>query len=415
METQPPPPAAPPPPPPPQGNPAFRAMGLPNIRAKFPSRNWSIFISLSTAFAAAVYYDRRETKRVQKHWCSVVEHLAREPLSTLELPRKVTVYLSAPPGDTITPSREYFREYVKPVFTAAALEFDVVEGKKRGEVRWKVAEGIRKVRRRGGEGGRQGEEGEEEEDGIEGIRRRNGVVRVGVQGDVVVGRHTWKEYIRGLHEGWLGPLQDSNATPPPQEFKPPPTSKLDRALAETPDPDKKAREEEDKKKKASIPSPHILPHAYNTSPTPRSLPETFDPVGFIPHAHILGFLNTPIRLYRFLNHRKTADLAGREAAAIALGIYSRPFNLALEPSSTMMTSEDVKGGFGAGREGGEIGRACGREEEAEWPKRVWEEEGTGAGEITEEVVVDYRIGGRMRRFVLPEGAEAVVDAEKGKF
>ncbi|CAZ86150.1 unnamed protein product [Tuber melanosporum] len=344
METQPPPPAAPPPPPP-QGNPAFRAMGLPNIRAKFPSRNWSIFISLSTAFAAAVYYDRRETKRVQKHWCSVVEHLAREPLSTLELPRKVTVYLSAPPGDTITPSREYFREYVKPVFTAAALEFDV---------------------------------------GLEG-----GMVLFGLE------------------------FKDPNATPPPQEFKPPPTSKLDRALAETPDPDKKAREEENKKK-ASIPSPHILPHAYNTSPTPSSLPETFDPVGFIPHAHILGFLNTPIRLYRFLNHRKTADLAGREAAAIALGIYSRPFNLALEPSSTMMTNEDVKGGLGAGREGGEIGRACGREEEAEWPKRVWKEEGTGTGEITEEVVVDHRIGGRMRRFVLPEGAEAVVDAEKGK-
>ncbi|KAG0638250.1 mitochondrial import inner membrane translocase subunit Tim54 [Tuber brumale] len=305
METQPPPPAAPPPPPPPQGNPAFRAMGLPNIRAKLPSRNWTIFISLSTAFASAVYYDRRETKRVQKHWCSVVEHLAREPLPTLELPRKVTVYLSAPPGDTITPSREYFREYVKPVFTAAALEFDVE--------------------------------------------------------------------------------------------------------------DKKALEKEENKKKASIPSPHILPQAYNSSPTPRSLPETFDPVGFIPHAHILGFLNTPIRLYRFLNHRKTADLAGRKAAAIALGIYSRPFNLALEPNSTIMTSEDVKGRLEAGREGGEIDHACGREEEAEWPKRVWEEEGTGAGEITEEVVVDRRIGGRMRRFVLPTGVEAVADAGKGEF
>jgi hypothetical protein len=28
----------------------------------------------------------------------------------------------------------------------------------------------------------------------------------GPKGDLVIGRHTWKEYIRGLHEGWLGPL-----------------------------------------------------------------------------------------------------------------------------------------------------------------------------------------------------------------
>jgi len=361
---------------------------------------------------------------VRKHWCSVVEHLAREPLSTLELPRKVTVYLSAPPGDTITPSIEYFREYVKPVFTAAALDFDVVEGRKRGEVRWKVAEGVRKVRRRGGEEGGQGEEGEEEEDGVEGIRKRNGVVRVGVQGDVVVGRHAWKEYIRGLHEGWLGPLQDPSAPPPPppaspEELKPPPTLTLDQVLAETPpEPpglDKKSQqEEENKKKKKTIPPPHILPHAYNTTPTPPALPETFDPVGFIPHAHILGFLNTPIRLYRFLNHRKTADLAGREAAAIALGIYSRPFSLAPGPGSTIMTNEDAKGGLEADQEGGEIDYACGREEEAEWPKRVWKEEGTGVAEITEKVVIDRRIGGRMRRFVLPEGVEVAVATGKGE-
>lgn len=358
---------------------------------------------------------------MQKHWCSAVEHLAREPLSTLELPRKVTVYLSAPPGDTITPSIEYFREYVKPVFTAAALEFDVVEGRKRGEVRWKVAEGVRNIRRRGGEGEGQGAEGEEE-DVIEGIRKRNGVVRVGVQGDVVVGRHAWKEYIRGLHEGWLGPLQDPSVPPPPppaspQELKPPPTPTLDQVLAEplpeTPDLDKKSQEEENKKKKKTIPPPHILPQAYNTSPTPRALPETFDPVGFIPHAHILGFLNTPIRLYRFLNHRKTADLAGREAAAIALGIY-RPFNLAPGPGSTIMTNEDAKGRLEADQEGGEIDYACGREEEAEWPGRVWKEEGTGVGEITEKVVVDRRIGGRMRRFVLPEGVEGAFAAGKGE-
>ena len=74
-----------------------------------------------------------------------------------------------------------------------------------GDVRAGLAERIRRHRRR--------EEGaiiEEDEAGneatVRAIRTNLGINESSEpRGDIVVGRHTWKEYIRGLHEGWLGP------------------------------------------------------------------------------------------------------------------------------------------------------------------------------------------------------------------
>ena len=290
----------------------------------------------------------------------------------------MTVYLSAPPGDGISPSREHFREYIKPVFTAAALEFDVVEGRRNGELRWRVAERVRKER-----GGGRGGEGEEF-DVVEEVRRKNGTRRVGgVQGDVVVGRHAWKEYVRGVHEGWLGPLE-----PPPAAAAQPPDNNGDGAalnqgegkdVKSPPDPEPAAAT------KPAVPPPYISPASYpSTTTLPSTIPKTFDPVAVIPHPHILGFLNTPVRLYRFLTRRRMADAVGREAAAIALGAYA---------------SFDV--------ESGEIER-CAQGEEQDWPKKTWKE-GEGV-EIAEGVVVDSRIGERMRRFVSTEDAGGMREA-----
>ena len=42
---------------------------------------------------------------------------------------------------------------------------------------------------------------------MEALREKTGTSEFdGVAGDMVVGRHTWREYIRGSHEGWLGPV-----------------------------------------------------------------------------------------------------------------------------------------------------------------------------------------------------------------
>src|ERR1700761_784152 len=99
--------------------------GLPNWRLRLPSRNWMIFLSITGSFFAALAYDRRQKKAVQKKWCDLVSHVAQDTLPVNQLPRKITVFLSAPPGDGIRPSRDYFRQYIKPVLVAAAIDYDV--------------------------------------------------------------------------------------------------------------------------------------------------------------------------------------------------------------------------------------------------------------------------------------------------
>jgi import inner membrane translocase subunit TIM54 len=120
----------------------------------------------------------------------------------------MTIYLAPPPADGLMTAREHFHEYVKPVLVAAAMDWDAVEGRREGDVRAQLAERVRKLRKRNGEKSREDESEENDvEANLEEIRQRLGITRSqDVGGDIVIGRHTWKEYVRGLHEGWLGPL-----------------------------------------------------------------------------------------------------------------------------------------------------------------------------------------------------------------
>ena len=122
-------------------------MGLPNLPRKLPSRNWMIFWTLTTAVSAAIIYDKREKKRATARWAHAVEHLAREPLSNPSaMPRKLTVFLSAPPGDGLRYSQDYFVEYAKPILAASGLDWEYVQGRNQGDVRAVIAEKIRRVR-----------------------------------------------------------------------------------------------------------------------------------------------------------------------------------------------------------------------------------------------------------------------------
>ncbi|KAI5297839.1 hypothetical protein KEM56_004501, partial [Ascosphaera pollenicola] len=191
-------------------NPAMRMMGMPNFRYRLPSRNWMIFLTITGSWFAAVIYDRREKRKIQQKWSNLVAHIAKEPLPSNELRRKLTVFLSAPPGDGLRSAREYFKEYVKPILVSGALDYEVVEGRKEGEIRAALAEKIRQKRRKAGELGSQPGSAEDETDAarmLEEVRKNFGIhEEPGPKGDLVLGRNTWREYIRGIHEGWLGPL-----------------------------------------------------------------------------------------------------------------------------------------------------------------------------------------------------------------
>ncbi|KAG6019193.1 mitochondrial import inner membrane translocase subunit tim54, partial [Claviceps citrina] len=205
-------PTPPPPPPPPPANtgaasaaaspapkprnPALKMLGLPALPRKLPSRNWIIFWAVTGAFTAAIVHDTREKRRATARWRRAVEPLSRELVASPNaLPRKLTVYLAAPPGDGLRVAQDHFIEYVKPVLAASGLDWDFVQGRQQGDVRAAVAE---KIRRRRMADERPGEKVPPTDDSIvEDLRRRMGVREYeGVKGDVVIGRHAWKEYMR---------------------------------------------------------------------------------------------------------------------------------------------------------------------------------------------------------------------------
>ncbi|THX65759.1 hypothetical protein D6D08_07604, partial [Aureobasidium pullulans] len=412
-----------------EGNPAFRMMGLPNIKAKLPSRNWMIFLSITSSFAAAVYYDKRETARLQKQYCDLVAPLSEKILPTTTMPRKMTIYLQAPPADGLRSAREHFYEYVKPVLVAGAMDWDVVEGRREGDLRFGAAEKIRRYRRKAEGAAAQQEDIEPtKEEIVAEQRERVGCVdEAGVKGDLIIGRHAWKEYLRGVHEGWLGPLKEPVQVEEVTEVKQhidgapslgdaavkaaadlsikdtPPTAStgsssttdsssivFDSNAADTsntspetlPEPPK---EEEPPKPKLTKPDPYISTSAYASSTLPSSTPSQLGPAIAIPFPHLLGFWNFPIRIHRFLTRRYVAEEIFSRTAAAVLASHR-----AYQTTDTQYLQH----------------------EEKEWHKSVRKpkveeaEEGALSTEKKErlwldDVVVDDRITSKLRVFELP--------------
>ncbi|KAJ5086657.1 Mitochondrial import inner membrane translocase subunit tim54 [Penicillium alfredii] len=416
-------------------NPAFRMLGMPNFRFRLPSRNWMIFLTITGSFMGALVYDRREKRRAQQKWSELVAHLSKESLPVEQMRRRLTVYLAAPPGDGLRVARDHFKEYVKPILVAAALDYTVVEGRREGEVRASLAEKIRKWRRKSGEPSTVVEEMGVEEV-VAQTRQHIGVYdEPGPKGDLVIGRHTWKEYIRGLHEGWLGPLDPPPPPPAPAAPEEIPSiaasegaegAGADNAAGnleptekpeDTPEQkteDKKETEEKEKPSKPAGPTPsYITPAEYSSAHLPLSLPSSFDSSVPIEFPHLLGFLNTPIRIYRYLTQRRVADSVGREVAGIVLAANSRPyrddsFSADSEPSGASVDPTPSPDSSFADLSPRNLEQQSVLEDaEKEWHKSVHKrDEDDKEREWLDDIVLDRRIASRMQRSVLSEDDEA---------
>ncbi|KAI0505482.1 mitochondrial import inner membrane translocase subunit Tim54 [Xylaria bambusicola] len=389
----------------PTPNPALRMMGLPNLPRKLPSRNWLIFWTLSLSFSAAIIYDKREKKRATARWARAVSHIAKEPMATSsEMPRKLTIFLESPPTDGLRVAQDHFTEYVKPVLAASGLDWEFVQGRSEGDVRAAVAERIRRSRdpEAAATAGVQ-----TQDEVVNQVRRRNGIPEyTGMRGDIVIGRHTWKEYVRGLHEGWLGPL----TAPVPAIPDPLPVhSTTTEATKEEVGGEEKEKHEETRPEEAKKPErppqppPYNTPANYPSSPTPLLIPAELSPSAPVQFPHILGFSNTFTRLGRFLNRRYLADDIGREVAAVCLAT-AREFREKTTPGTADSEPEQV---------------TALAWEEKDWPKSVWKEtEEVAANEKenpstppaekiwTNSIILDPRISMRMRRFELRPEDEA---------
>lgn len=376
-----------------------------------------IFLTITGSWTAAIMYDRRQKKKNQKKWCDLVAHISQQRLPENQMARKITVFLSAPPGDGIRPSRDYFKEYVKPVLVAAAMDYDVIEGRKEGDVRYGTAEQIRRLRRKNGEHSAVPEEMDTQK-AVEQVREKMQITsEPGPRGDLVLGRHTWKEYIRGLHEGWLGPID-----PPSEPLPEPESSALVHSTGEPSDSSgqetvhesdgqtdekKEQKSEEEKTKKPYPPTAYLPISEYASSSLAPTTPAIFEPSQPIYQYHLLGFLKTPIRIWNYLNQRKLADSVGRETAAIVLAA-SRPYSASnlefSEQASYDASPTSIPGVDTADNNSGEYEQtSLLAVEEPTWHKSI--RKARKAGDESERVwisdmVLDPRIAERMRRFEL---------------
>jgi mitochondrial import inner membrane translocase subunit TIM54 len=397
-------------------------------------------------------YDRREKKRIQQKWCDTVSHLRYEPLSPTTMRRKLLIVLAAPPADGLLSAREHFHEYIRPILVAGGLDWEAIEGRKEGEIRAQMAERIRDYRRRQGEVG--GESTEEEKDIIiREVRERLGVTpEPTIQGDIVIGRHTWKEYIRGLHEGWLGPLEtppelieandkadisapaekstesaiekpvETSGSGEPNSTESPLSDLMDITKPdenpenpEHPENNKQNDKVEDEKsqnpeqkeeppksetKKRKLPPPFINTESYSSASLPSTFNSDLGPSVPVTFPHILGFLNTPTRMYRFLTRRYMAEEVGKQVAAAVLASYE-PYKQ-VEREVTEANSQSPS-------ESQPISRLVWEQEitlekeESDWHKSVRKREQTDVKQERvwlDPIIMDDRIASRMKKFVI---------------
>lgn len=438
-------------------NPALKAMGIPNLR--LPSRNWMIFWCVTSGLIGGVLYDKYQQKQIRKKWMDRVSEFGAKPLAPNELSRKVTIYVAPPPNDFLDESMSVFRKYVKPILNAGGVDYEIKSENRQGVIRSLVAAEIRDLRRQILENEKEQaqlkesqkwynrvknwlsknkESKEEQEKALQNkkftddLKMKNvlGVYYNNIHKDdatisedslisdpsenggiICIGRGAYKEYITGLHEGLLGPLDKpiehkelEEFNEKQQELKPAPEvksidevenavnendnntslndtqTKTDEAKTDEAKPDNEEKKdgENEGESQIPIPKPFIEPTEY---PNAKLAPEfnftqgkvpTADKVSpffqqsilVIPSFHLNGFLVIPQRIFRFYTRRFLTEEYGRKTVALVENL-TRPFE-----------SKDVN---------------LAKDEEDEWPKK-WVQNGLEKNsEWTREFITDDRV------------------------
>lgn len=403
-------------------NPAFKMMGIPTLR--LPSRNWMIFWSVVTVSVSGIAYDKYQQKQIRKHYKAVVEPLSSGNLDVNRKPRKITVFIAPPPSDYLETSLKVWKRYVKPVLYYAGLDYEVIEEERQGIIRTEVANRIRELRRQLKEN--ESEESTKKKDqptvvegedvfdaelakkfkndfdyrDIMGIFYKTSkptVVYEDAQtpdqalagGVICLGRGAYKEYIAGLHEGMLGPLDPPQVLESQEKIEQDQQDKIateQNDQSETKSGTGENSDEKDEEKKAddkSVLKPFIDPSEYSNVEFPPELnainngsyirdPNTHVPVLFhqavlmIPIPNLIGFLSIPERIYRFYQKRFYAEAVCSAVADVVEQKNIRPFQ----------HPQDL---------------ALGDEEEEDWPKN-WVKEGEKRkSEWTRELKDDPRV------------------------
>ncbi len=382
-------------------NPALRMMGIPRI--SLPSRNWMIFWTVVSTFGGAYAYDRYEQKQIRKKWMEAVQHYGEITYGVDKLPRKLTVYIAPAPNDFLDDSLKLFRKCIKPVLNAGVLDFEIFSESRQGDIRSTVAEKIRELRRNNipvAESKLEEKNSQTNEEpeyksradlykakdvlglykvfpGTIEIESEDSVEDVSPGGIICIGRGAYKEYMTGVHEGLLGPLEKPENVKEEEE-----KIELERKKKKEENPDDD--EDDPNANLKPVPLQYIKPKDYATSQLAPELdmttvikdkngvPVFFEqPVYVYPLPNVVGFTNIPRKLYNWFTQRFLVEDFGQRTATI-VDNKTRPF-----------VYKDV---------------LMAKEEEFNWPKK-WVATGKERGsEWVQELECDERVTSRMKVF-----------------
>ncbi|KAH7057689.1 mitochondrial import inner membrane translocase subunit Tim54 [Linnemannia elongata] len=265
-----------------------------------------IFWTTFGTIGGLVVRDHYLTVAAKKRVADKVDVLAKQSCGVQDMPRKVTVYITAPPGDGIHKTRHYFKAFVKPVFDAAAVDYEVKEGLVDGQIQAMVAADVRKKRRIAA--GKQSALSEAEQNAP--------VVPLKSVSDgiVVLGRIALAEVLQGYNDGCLQSLDDPEPVVSGEDTTTSTEAAVAAAAAELVAAAAAAEKNGEKKEEEKAPAPIPIPQDESYFSVP---PSGLEPVGYIPFKNLTGFRNFHKKIFALFNSYDCVEYAGASVMKVA--------------------------------------------------------------------------------------------------
>ncbi|OAD66664.1 hypothetical protein PHYBLDRAFT_99354, partial [Phycomyces blakesleeanus NRRL 1555(-)] len=314
---------------------------------KAPSKGTVIFGSIVAAIGGTVYTSNHYATESRKRLCDQVSWLAERPCDVHEIPRKVSVYISAPPGDGLEKSRSWFREYVKPILVAGAVDYEIKEASGPGQIEFAVRDEIVRRRRIAAA---QKERKEQESSNISpsSPEQKNAFSAMNpptldaikhkkeehlVDGVLAIGRQAWREVLSGIVLGCKAPLvvippavpesetntnnkneEDINKEKNIEGTK----DELDLDLALGPVAEKLMMDEIAVNGNGNVDSDTTNSTDSSASQERFDIPPVLSPVMYIPQENIIGWTNIPYRLFMWAADYQRIEKVGKYVVAAVL-------------------------------------------------------------------------------------------------
>lgn len=246
-------------------------MMLSALKKRLPSRNTCILLGALSTLVGIKQYDRYEGKKRLEEIKLQLKPLADRPMAVTELADKYIVFLHSPEetNEAVYKATEYFINYVKPVWDAAAVDYEVVTEKDGGEIQKYAYNQIKRLR-----SGSKPSNPEATAPTIDQLEPESKII-----GWVALGHEAYGKLLKGIQDG--ASVSDLSFTP--EEA---PSSKLE----------------------------SLIPEQYRQEEL--HVPTATPPLGYIQFHHYYGYRYIPLRFYKWLTSRNTVQKVGTDAMEI---------------------------------------------------------------------------------------------------